>query len=51
MPERSLQGRIHGVLNNQDKGMQVRFRYLKVDDLKAIMNHHLITQQPVSSRA
>ncbi len=26
MPERSLQGRIHGVLNNQDKGMQVRFR-------------------------
>ncbi|MCP4272910.1 MAG: hypothetical protein GY781_13270 [Gammaproteobacteria bacterium] len=26
MPEGRLQGRIHAVLNNQDKGMQVRFR-------------------------
>ncbi len=26
MPEGRLQGRIHAVLNNKDKGMQVRFR-------------------------
>jgi len=28
MPERRLQGCIHAVLNNLDKGMQVRFRDL-----------------------
>ncbi len=26
MPEGRLQGRIHAVLKNQDKGMQLRFR-------------------------
>ncbi len=39
MPQRSLQGGIHGVLNNEDKGIQVRFRDLTspyLTNIKAI---------------
>ncbi len=34
MPERSLQGRFHGVLNNQEKGIQLRFRDPKLQDFQ-----------------
>ncbi len=43
MPEGRLQGRIHAVLNNKDKGMQVRFRDPNNKTPAKNANKHLYT--------
>ncbi len=49
MPEGRLQGRIHAVLNNKDKGMQVRLRDPK-ETCRCVFGILMLRSRPTNLR-